>query len=312
MFRLNDLILLLVIFSSMLAGILFPEPASVFQPYPLYLMMFLLFLSFLPIELNDVWRLIRNNGRTVLWLACFKMILLPVLVYFLFLQFAPAYAIGALLLTGVSTGVVAPFISGLVGANGPLVLVMVVITSFAVPFTLPALVKVLLEQEMSISLLSMMRMLLLVVVVPVIIVETLKRLSPKLANSIMKRRYPISLAVFASINLAVFSKYSIFFHKHPVIILEATLAAVALGGIYLVAGLAGLLKSPVENQLAAVITIGNVNNVLILVFAAEFFGPLEPTLAAIYMIPFFGLILPLRIYRRAKENVSCKSDAKTG
>ncbi len=301
MFRLNDLILLLVIFSSMLAGILFPNPASIFQPYPLYLMMFLLFLSFLSIELNDIWKLIRNNGPTVIWLACFKMILLPVMVYFLFLYVAPAYAIGALLLTGVSTGVVAPFISGLVGANGPLVLVMVVITSFAVPFTLPMLVKVLLEREMTISLLHMMRMLLLVVVVPVIIGETLKRLWPKAINAIMKRRYPISLAIFASINLAVFSKYSIFFHKNPTIIIQATIAAFALGSIYMVTGLAGLFKSPVENQLAAVITIGNVNNVLILVFAAEFFGPLEPTLAAIYMIPFFGLILPLRMYRRFKE-----------
>jgi bile acid:Na+ symporter, BASS family len=304
MFRLNDLILLLVIFSSMLVGILFPDPASVFQPYPLYLMMFLLFLSFLPIELKDIWLLIRNNGPTVIWLACFKMILLPILVYFLFMQFAPAYAIGALLLTGVSTGVVAPFISGLVGANGPLVLVMVVITSFAVPFTLPALVKVLLEQEMTISLLQMMRMLLLVVVLPVIIVEAMKRLWPKLIAGIMKRRYPISLAVFASINLAVFSKYSVFFHKHPAIIIEAAFAAVALGGIYLVAGLAGLLRSPVENQLAAVITIGNVNNVLVLVFAAEFFGPLEPTLAAMYMIPFFGLIFPLRVYQRIRKSES--------
>ena len=301
MFRLNDLILLLVIFSSMLTGILFPEPASVFQPYPLYLMMFLLFLSSLPIELKDVWRLVKNNGKTVVWLACFKMILLPVLVYFLFLYIAPAYAIGALLLTGVSTGVVAPFISSLVGGNGPLVLVMVVVTSFAVPFTLPLLVKVLLEQEMSISFLHMMRMLLLVVVVPVIIVETLKRLWPRLIEGLMKRRYPISLAVFASINLAVFSKYSAFFYKHPAIIIQSTLAAFALGAIYLVAGLLFLFRSPVQNQLAAVITIGNVNNVLILVFASEFFGPLEPTLAAIYMVPFFGLILPLRVYRRIRE-----------
>jgi BASS family bile acid:Na+ symporter len=229
------------------------------------------------------------------------MILLPVLVYFLFLHFAPAYAIGALLLTGVSTGVVAPFISGLVGANGPLVLVMVVITSFLVPFTLPMLVKVLLEQEMTISLLSMMRMLLLVVIVPVIIGETLKRMWPKIIDSVMKHRYPMSLTVFALINLAVFSKYSAFFHKHPVIIIQATLAAFALGSIYLVTGLAGLFKSTVKNQLAAVITIGNVNNVLVLVFAAEFFGPLEPTLAAMYMVPFFGLILPLRIYRRIRE-----------
>jgi BASS family bile acid:Na+ symporter len=137
--------------------------------------------------------------------------------------------------------------------------------------------------------------------VPVIIGEALKRLWPKAINVIMKRRYPMSLAVFALINLAVFSKYSLFFHKHPAIIIQATLAACALGAIYLVTGLAGLFKSTVKNQLAAVITIGNVNNVLVLVFAAEFFGPLEPTLAAMYMVPFFGLILPLRIYRRIRE-----------
>ncbi len=301
MFRLNDLVLLLVIFSSMLAGILFPEPCSVFQPYPLYLMMFLLFLSFLPIELGDIWKIIQENGSMVIWLAVFKMILLPLMVYFLFLQIAPAYAIGALLLTGVSTGVVAPFISSLVGGNGPLVLVMVVITSFAVPFTLPGLVKILLEQEMRISFLTMMRMLLLVIVVPVVTVEILKRLRPKIVDAFMKRRYPISLIIFASINMAIFSKYSGFFHKNPVVILQACLAAFALGAIYLIAGLGILFKAAVGDQLAAVITIGNVNNVLILVFAAEFFGPLEPTLAAIYMVPFFGLILPLRVYRRIRE-----------
>ena len=152
----------------------------------------------------------------------------------------------------------------------------------------------------------MMQMLLLVIVVPVIIVETMKRLWPKLVSTIMKRRYPISLAVFASINLAVFSKYSIFFHEHPAIILEATLTAVALGGIYLVAGLIFLFRAPVENQLASVISIGNVNNVLVLVFAAEFFGPL-PTIAAMYMIPFFGLIMPLRVYRRLRERSTGQS-----
>ncbi len=301
MFRINDLILLMVIFSSMAAGIFFPEPCSLFQPYPLYLMMFLLFLSFLPIELNDIWHLIQTNSIMVLWLALFKMILLPLAVYYLFLWFAPAYAIGALLVTGVSTGVVAPFISSLVGGNGPLVLVMVVVTSFAVPFTLPALVKVLLEQEMTLSFLSMMRMLLLVIVVPVMVVEALKRLQPKMITLFMKHRYPISLGVFASVNLGIFSKYSAFFYKHPDVILEAGLAAFALGAIYLVTGLIVLLKSTVDNQLASVITMGNINNVLILVFAAEFFGPVEPTLAAVYMIPFFGLVLPMRLYQRFRQ-----------
>jgi len=50
MLRLNDLILLLVLFSSMALGIVFPQYTGIFRPYPLYLMMFLMFLSFIPIR----------------------------------------------------------------------------------------------------------------------------------------------------------------------------------------------------------------------------------------------------------------------
>lgn len=37
-----------------------------------------------------------------------------------------------------------------------------------------------------------------------------------------------------------------------------------------------------------------VNNVLIVVFAARFFGPECPLLAAVYMLPLFMSLLPLR------------------
>jgi BASS family bile acid:Na+ symporter len=39
------------------------------------------------------------------------------------------------------------------------------------------------------------------------------------------------------------------------------------------------------------------NNVLVMVFGAAFFTPLEPTVAAVYTIPFYGLIIPLRLYQ---------------
>ena len=61
MVRKNDLILLLVIFCSMGAGIGFPNLGKVFLPYPLYLMMFLLFLSFLKIEFVEVLQNIKKN-----------------------------------------------------------------------------------------------------------------------------------------------------------------------------------------------------------------------------------------------------------
>jgi len=302
MFRLNDVILLLVIFSSMIGGILLPRFGSVFQPYPLYLMMFLLFLSFLSIKIDTVWQTIQHSSRAVLWLSLLKLIILPTAVYFLFRIFYPSYAVAVLLLTGISTGVVAPFISSLVQANGPLVLVIVVISSLMVPLTLPALVEFLVGQTIEISFVGMVRMLCLIVFVPILAVELLRRLIPGLLESLMKWRFPVSLIIFAVINLGVFSKYAGFFQQNPLIIMEATLVAFILGGIYLLVGFLVSWKESVKNQLSSIICLGNVNNVLVIVFASEFFGPLEPTLSAMYMIPFFGLILPLRVYQRFKEN----------
>ena len=287
----------------MLAGILLPRLASIFQPYPIYLMMLLLFLSFLSIKIETILDTIQNNLQTIIYLSLIKLIVLPLCVYFLFRVFCPSYSIAALLLTGISTGVVAPFISTLVKANVNLVLVMVVISSLLVPFTLPALVKILLGRSVEISLLGMMRILSIVIFVPILVIEVLRRLTPGMLDSIMKRRYPISLVIFAIINLGVFSRYSDFFYQNPLIILEATFIAILLGGIYLVVGITALWKAPVENQLASAISLGNMNNVLVLVFASEFFSPLEPTVAAMYMVPFFVLILPMRIYYRLKKQM---------
>lgn len=304
MFRQNDLILLAVIFLSMLAGILFPDFSSIFQPYLLYLMMFLLFLSFLPIKIGSIWHSVRHDSRTVLWILFIKLIILPVVIYYIFIIFYPSYALAALLLTGISTGVVAPFISGLLNANSILVLVMVVISSLIVPFSLPILVHILAGHKIEISFLGMMQMLCIVIFVPIITVNLLRYLTPVLLDRIMKMRFPISLIIFAIINLGVFSKYSGFFFNNPEIIIEATVIALLLGSIYVIAGIIVQWNSTAANQIAASIAFGNINNVLVIVFSSQFFGPVEPTLAAMYMIPSFGLILPLRAYQRYREQES--------
>lgn len=302
MLRLNDLVLLLVIYSSLLVGVTMPDLCSIFQPFPMYMLMFLLFLSFLSIEIDNIWRSIRENGTIFLWLGSLKLIFLPLGVFFLFEKFYPPYALGALLLSGISTGVVAPFISTLVSANTVLVLVMVIITSPLIPFTIPALVKILLGKTVEIPLWGMMRMLCLVIFVPILSVQALRRTAPGVIRFMEKKRFPLSLVIFAIINMGVFSKYSGFFFQNPSTILEATVVAIILGSLYLTMGLFALWKHPVENRIASVISLGNMNNVLIIVFASEFFGPLEPTLAAMYMVPFFGLIMPLRVYRRLMDH----------
>jgi len=302
MLSLNDVVLFLVLFCSMLGGILMPHVGLFIQPYTLFFLMFLLFLSYLSINLDTIWNTVRTSARTIVFLTTVKMIVLPLGVYFIFNIFYPAYAPAALLLTGISTGVAAPFISTLVKANTSLVLVMVVITAPLAPFILPTLVKLLLAQSMDISLLSMIRMLCLVVFIPILAVEVFRRLTPAVIRAFEKKRFLFSLIMIALVNFGVFSQYADFFRQKPHTILVAILVAVALGIIYFMVGILVLWGSPVENQLAGIITIGNMNNVLVIVFSSQFFGPLEPTVAAMYMIPFFFLIFPLSMYRRWRQN----------
>jgi bile acid:Na+ symporter, BASS family len=297
MFRLKDLILLVVIYASLLAGVVAPGFGGYFQPYPLYAMMSVLFLSFLSIRITDIRETVKGSAGPIVAYLAFRMLLLPVAIGLLFQAVWPEYALSALLLSGISSGVVAPFMSNMVRANTPAVLVVVIVSSLLVPFTLPILVKLLFAQSMEISLPAMIRMLLMVVFVPLVVAEGVRRSSQATADWLLRHQFPISLCLFAVTNLGIFSRYSDFFYQRPQAIAVATLVACILGALYFLAGLLVAWGRPLEDQLAAVIGLGIMNNVLVIVFSSQFFGPLEPTVAAMYLIPFFGLLLPLRAYR---------------
>jgi bile acid:Na+ symporter, BASS family len=299
-FRVNDILLVFVVLASMIAGIVFPDFGAYFQEMPIYCLMVLFFLSYLSIELDAVWKALKQDHRNIMTFTVMKSILLPMVLYYIFYFLAPAYALAALLLTGVSAGVVAPFISNLVRGNSSLVLVFVVITSLLTPVTLPAIIKLAVGKQVEISLLGMIRMLAMVIFVPIFAVEALRRLIPNLLINLKKKSFPISLVLFAVINLGIFWRYSSFFRKEPLTIVLASLVAIALAAIYCIIGIFFFRKGPLENQLAGAVTLGNMNNVLVIVFSSKFFGPVETMVAAMYIIPFFGLVIPLRYYRHRK------------
>ena len=127
-------------------GIGLPEFGRIFAPYPLYFMMFQLFFSFLKIDFLQVFNEARKKAFILFILCFFKLCIIPIILFFLTQTLWPEYAVPVLLLSGISTGVVAPFISGLLGASTLLVLMMVVVSSLLAPFSLPALVSLLVGQ----------------------------------------------------------------------------------------------------------------------------------------------------------------------
>jgi BASS family bile acid:Na+ symporter len=247
---------------------------------------------------------IKGQGVRILLFTVLKLAILPVILYLVFYYVAPDYALSALLLTAVSTGVVAPMISNMVGGNSALVLVVVVITSAVAPFTLPVLIKIVAAKEVAISFLAMLRMLATVIFIPIAIVEIIRYLMPRLVAPIQKIQFPLSLFLFALINLGVFYRYAPFFRKEPSVIIIAMVMAFVLAAIYCVVGIALFWKGSMENQLAGAVMLGNLNNVLVIVFSSEFFGPVEPLVAAMYMIPFFVIVIALRYYRHRRTRAA--------
>lgn len=293
----KDLLLLTVSFSAILAGVLLPDFGAYFQLYPLHCMMLLLYVSFLSIDIAEIWRILLHSGARIVVLLILKMILLPTAVFFLFRLFLPEYALAVLLLSGISTAVMTPYFAQLLQANSALVFVMLVASSMLVPVTLPALVKLLLERTMEISFIEMMRLLSLVIFVPIVLARATMRFTPALGAVLEKAKYTVSLLCFAVTNLGIFSQYSDFFRSDPTVILTSTLVSGSQVGLLFLAGMLIAHKEFVEDQLAVIISLAMTNSVLVIVFSSRFFGPLEPTVAAMSSIPFFAIIVPLRLYR---------------
>jgi len=300
MFSPRDFLLLAVSFGSLLTGVLAPKACAPFQPYPVLFMMMLLFLSFLSIRISAIWDTARQSPLRIAWFLSFRMILFPVAVAMLFRLFWPAYSLSALLLAGISTGAVAPFFAGLLQANMALVLVMVVASSLLVPFTLPPLVAFLFGHSMEIPLLDMMRLLVMVVFIPLAVAEALKKAAPRAVNLIRGKQFPLSLIIFAMTNLGVFSKFADFFRQNIGVLMTSISAAFLLGAIFIASGILVAWRWRLADQLASAICLWIMNYILVIVFSAQFFSPIEPTVAALYTFPFYALVIPMRAWRNYK------------
>jgi len=276
-------------------GIGLPEFGRIFVPYPLTFMMFQLFFSFLKIDFLQVFHELRKKVFILFILCFFKLCVIPVGLFFFTQALWPEYAVPVLLLSGISTGVVAPFISGLLGASTLLVLMMVVVSSLLVPFTLPAMVKFLAGRIAELSFLSMVEYLAMVIFIPAAVNIFVRYFAPSFSKKLEKIQFSASMVIFSLVNLGVFPKYSSFFSERPGELAGAILVAFILSAICHIVGFLAAWGLRKEDRLAGAASFAYMNSVLIIVFAAQFFDPLSPVLAVVYMFPFFIMIVPARI-----------------
>ena len=321
----NVILLLVSVFPSIIAGILLPSIGKLFSPYLLVWLGVLLFLNLIRLELRDLVPSFTNLSR-ILVLSTLKISVVPLILYAITNTFYPIESLPILLLSGISTGLGAPFVvnfvaGGTAGRKGlNLVVGMIIATSLAVPFTLPSFVYLLFHQHFSLSLSNMIILLSTALFIPLGLGWLTKRYLPKIAMSIDKKSLPLSMIVIVFINFGMFARFSSYFYNDLLFVINTIMLSSFLFVIYGVFGYGTdrILKLIVNYRNGSTIHNGNsnhteeedddsifpfismsyINNILVAVFAEQFFGPKIAALAAFYNVPYYvGLFFIKRMQR---------------
>ncbi|MDW0168345.1 MAG: arsenic resistance protein [Nitrososphaeraceae archaeon] len=294
-------ILLVLSFSilvSTISGIIFPSLGEFFSPYILVILGLLLFLNLIQLNFQDLISTFKKP-KFLFILCIMKVLVIPVTMYLITNQIYPKYALSVLLLSGISTGLGAPFVTNYVGGRLSIVVAMVIVTSLVVPFILPALVYILYNTEFSIPVFDMILLLVISLIVPLIGSGIIKKYLPTIATSINKSSLSISIILMALINLAIFSKFSDYFYLEFTFVTTTTVIAFALFAVFAITGYLIMnlnnRGTSMKYKISGLIAISYVNNILVTVFAQQFFGSQVAALAAFYNMPYYIGIIFLKI-----------------
>lgn len=295
--------LVVLALGGLATGVAFPAFGLIFSPWTVPLLMSQLFFSFLGVDFQALGRLRPDDALEVGVIGAAKLFLVPVLSWAIAAWLAPAWALPVLLMSGVSTGVTAPFIATLLGASPHRMLQLSVLTSVMVPLTLPGLVSLLLGRHLEIPYSHMARLLAVILLPPGILVFLLKRFSPRVALRLERLSVPSGIVLFFFINLAIIAPFAGQVTGHVDRVLVSLGMATLLTVTFTSFGLGMSRFRPFGlDGLSAALGLTCINNVLVAVFAARFFGPDPTLLAVLYMFPYFLLIFPMRwVAERLKE-----------
>ena len=89
---------------SIFLGLSYPQVFMPYEGYIIYIIMCIMGLLFLKVDIIDVITHIKNP-LTVIYISCIKLILLPIIVYFVLIKADPTIQMSLFLLAALPTGV---------------------------------------------------------------------------------------------------------------------------------------------------------------------------------------------------------------
>jgi bile acid:Na+ symporter, BASS family len=294
----------------------------ILEPYLLVWLGLLLFVNLIRLNPKE---LLANYTRPtiIIILSVLKLLILPIGIFAITYLIYPKLTLSATLLSGISTALGAPFAVNFIGRGSLSTMVdIIVVTSIAVPFTLPAIVYILFGQQISVPIFDMMFLLVAGLLVPLFAGWIITRNAQRLATTIDKKSLPLSLILIVLINLSVFARFSSYFFIDPAFIFELLIAVFILFCLYCIAGyyyyhfyykilltIGRIIRTRIKktsekkddnksvtkvDRITGLLAMTYISNVLVVVIAQQFFDIQTEALAAFYQIPYYGGLLFLK------------------
>lgn len=298
----KEYLLIVVMYSSLLAGLVFPESSAAISGTIKYLMMTMLFLAFIKISPEDVKNAFVYNSAAIAKGSFCCLILAPAAVYWAAHFLYPPLAFPVLLLAGASTGVSAPFFTSICRGNISYCLLMAIVTSILMPISLPLTVRLLASMRLDYELTEMALFLSMVIFVPLVLAFICRKLAPGLLASFDRISFPFSLVVLVGINFGALGKYAEYLQANPAQIMLCLAFAIGLAMILAAMGWYLSKGNVWEERMASSGSQIWVNNILIIALAVHIDNPLAATLSAVYLIPYYGFVgVYSHMYSRLKS-----------
>lgn len=306
----GSMLVLLSAMVSIVTGVLFPTTGMSLEPYLLVWLGGLLYVNLINLHPRHLVSTFRKP-KALMVFTIGKLILLPCIVYVITSLVYPKLALSATLLSGISTGLGAPFAINFIGAGGiGTIATLVTISSLVVPVTLPFILYVFFEDtgEFVIPIYDISFLLVIALFIPLSLGWSTRKYVPRVSKFVAGNSLFLSVIFIILINFSMFARFSQYFFIDQSLVLTSLIAASLLFVLYLLVGY--LLALSIKGQLIAtringIIAMTYINNILVFVVAERFFDIETAALAALYNIPYYVGLLVLRMkYSRCRNQES--------
>ncbi len=268
-----------------------------------YILMFVLFVSFLKIDLDELKKLLKAP-LLPLYVSIANLVCVPVILFFALTPFKPKTDLLAalLLLSAVPSGVASSAMTELSGGNTALTLIITIFSHFIAPFSIPFVFYILIKKTVRIDYIGISLTMAELILIPFILALLFEKLLPKGTEKIKGLGTFLTAIPISFISLIVMSVNASFIYKHPVLVLKYLLVVYAVYFAFLFTGLAEVFFLKDNKKKIAVVNSKIFMNVSIgIVLAIQFFTPEVALIITLSQIPWPTMLPPVNyLYKKMR------------